>query len=64
MTIQVNAIQAVTNIERALRANLTLMLTSGPGIGKSSLFKQTADNFGLELIDMRLSQCDPTDINA
>lgn len=64
MNVQVNAVSAMPNIERALRANLTLMLTSGPGIGKSSLFKQTADNFGLDLIDMRLSQCDPTDVNG
>ena len=35
-----------------------------PGIGKSDLVHAVADHFGLKLIDFRLSQCDPTDLNG
>lgn len=47
-----------------LKAGLVPMITSDPGVGKSSIAKQIADKNSLELIDIRLSQCDPTDLNG
>ena len=38
------------------------MLHGSPGIGKSQIVHQIAQQYGLELIDLRLSQCDPTDL--
>jgi len=38
------------------------MLHGSPGIGKSSIVKSIAEQFNLKVIDLRLSQCDPTDL--
>lgn len=46
------------------KANLTPLVTSSPGIGKSSIYKQIADMYKLKLIDIRLSQADPSDLNG
>ena len=62
MSIQVNVEEAKDLIIRALKANLVPMLTGSPGIGKSDLVRSIADQFNLELIDLRLAQCDPTDL--
>ena len=40
------------------------MVTSSPGVGKSSIAKQIARTHNLKLIDIRLSMCDPTDLNG
>jgi hypothetical protein len=45
-----------------MRAGLVPMLHGSPAMGKSSIVKQIAEDFNLELIDLRLSQCDPTDL--
>lgn len=45
-----------------LKAKLMPMLHGSPGIGKSAVVKAIAKQFKLKLIDMRLSQCDPTDL--
>ena len=46
------------------KANLVPMLVGSPGCGKSDMIKQVAEEFNLKLIDVRLSQNDPTDING
>jgi hypothetical protein len=40
------------------------MVTSSPGIGKSSIARVVADTLQLELIDLRLSQCTPEDLQG
>lgn len=50
-------------IELALRANTPLFLTGSTGIGKSQIIKQVAEDFNLEVIDIRLSQVSPYDLN-
>jgi len=62
MAIQVNMIQARENIIRIFKAKLVPFLAGSPGCGKSDLFKDIANEFNLKLIDLRLSQCDPTDL--
>ena len=47
-----------------LNAGRVPFLHGSPGIGKSDLVKAVAKHFDRKLIDLRLSQCDPTDLNA
>lgn len=63
-TLAVNTLQATTLMERALYAQIPAMLKGSPGIGKSAIVKALAKKFNLKLIDVRLSQCEPTDLNG
>lgn len=45
-----------------IKAGIVPMIHGSPGIGKSQIVQQIADAHGLQLIDLRLSQCDPTDL--
>ena len=47
-----------------LKAGLVPMVASSPGMGKSSIIKNIAKKFNLKLIDMRISQHEPVDING
>ena len=47
---------------RALGAGIVPYIQGQPGIGKSQIVKEIAEEKGLELIDLRLSMCDPTDL--
>lgn len=64
MAITVDTRQAPSLMEKVLRAGLVTMLTGSPGTSKSSLVSQLAEKFKLKVIDLRLSQCDPTDLNV
>lgn len=61
--ITVNHVQAKTAILRTLRKRLVPFLHGSPGIGKSDIFRAIAKENGLKFIDIRLAQCDPTDLN-
>lgn len=54
--------QAADLLTTALKAKLVPMLHGSPGCGKSQIVHQIAKDFNLKLIDLRLSQCDPTDL--
>lgn len=54
--------QARSAIVKAIQAHLVPMLHGSPAIGKSSIVRSIAEEFNLKLIDLRLSQCDPTDL--
>jgi hypothetical protein len=60
--MQVKPKQAFSIICKFLMAKLTVMLAGSPGIGKSSIIQDVANQFNLKLIDMRLAQADPTDL--
>jgi hypothetical protein len=62
MTMTVNTVQAKELIIDCLESKLVPMITGSPGGGKSALVSQIAQDFNLKVIDMRLSQCDPTDL--
>ena len=62
--LAVNLKQAGDLVEACLKAKLVPMMTGSPALGKSSLIAQIAAKFNLKLIDLRLAQCDPTDLNA
>lgn len=61
--MQVKVSQAISMITGYIKAKLVPMLEGSPGSGKSQIIHQIANNYGLKVIDLRLSQCDPTDLN-
>lgn len=62
--IQLKVSQAKDVVETTLKANLVPFLKGSPGVGKSAIIKEIADKYNLKVIDLRLSQCDPTDLNG
>ena len=62
--MQVRVSQAISMITAFIRAHLVPMLIGSPGIGKSNIIHQIAAEYKLKVIDLRLSQCDPTDISG
>lgn len=61
---KLNASKLTEYIERCFAADLVPYIHSSPGMGKSSIIKAIAKRNKLKLIDIRLSQCDPSDLNA
>lgn len=51
-------------IKHSIQAGLVPFLKGSPGIGKSDVARQVAKDLNLHLIDVRLAQCDPTDLNG
>ena len=47
-----------------MKARLVPFIQSSPGMGKSSIVKEIASEYGLKLIDCRLSSMEPTDLNG
>ena len=60
--MQVKVSQAISIITGFIKAKLVPMLEGSPGTGKSQIIHQIAKNYQLKVIDLRLSQCDPTDL--
>lgn len=51
-----------TTIVRILKAGLVPYVEGSPGVGKSDIMRSIAKQLNLKVIDLRLSQCDPTDL--
>lgn len=60
--MQVHISQATEMVEAYIKAKIVPMLVGSPGIGKSQIIHQIAKKYNLFVIDLRLSQCDPTDL--
>ena len=60
--MQVKASQATSMLTQFIKAKLVPLLTGSPGIGKSNIYQKIADDYNLKLIDIRLGQCDVTDL--
>ena len=60
--MQVKASQATAMITKYIQAKLVPMLVGSPGCGKSQIVHAIAEQYNLKVIDLRLSQCDPTDL--
>lgn len=60
--IECNFPQAYRHLEKCIQAGLVGMLKGSPGTGKSAVGYALAENYNLQLIDVRLAQCDPTDL--
>lgn len=61
---KVNAAQLRECLAEDLRVNLTPMVVSSPGMGKSDVIRQLAKDFNLKVIDIRTSQREPVDMNG
>lgn len=51
-------------LEICLKAHLVAFIQGSPGCGKSAIVKEIADEYGLKLIDCRLSTMEPTDLQG
>lgn len=60
--LQVSVAKAKELLPTALKSGLVPMLHGSPGLGKSAVVRQIAKQYKLKLIDLRLSQCEPTDL--
>lgn len=60
--MQVKISQAIEMVQGFIKAGIVPMVHGSPGIGKSQIVQQIADEHKLLLVDLRLSQCDPTDL--
>lgn len=54
--------KAAEMVKQILSVNLVPFLQGSPGIGKSAVIKEVAKEAKLKVIDLRLSQCEPTDL--
>ena len=57
-----NFSQMKAAVQTCLTIGLVPMVEGAPGQGKSSMMKEIATEAKLHLIDVRLAQCDPTDL--
>ena len=65
MSLQTVSLKQATEFcFQTLKANLVPYLAGSPGVGKSAVAHQLAKKFNLKLIDIRLSQEDPTVLNG
>lgn len=64
MSFTVSHKQAKNILQVNLKANNVCMLTGSPAMGKSSIIRQLADENNLHLIDLRLTQLQPYDLNG
>lgn len=62
MTLQLKLNEAKTWITESIKQRLVPLLIGSPAVGKSAIVHQIAGEYGLKVIDLRLSQCDPTDL--
>lgn len=60
--MKISITHAKEYIMDVLKAGLVPMLKSSPGLGKSSIAHEIAKDNQLKVIDLRLSQCDPSDL--
>ena len=60
--MEVSLHEAIDLVEIAISAKLVCFIWGSPAIGKSSIVHQIANKHKLKMIDIRLSQCDPTDL--
>lgn len=51
-------------VEEIISVGLVPLLTSSPGMGKSTIIRDLADSYNLKLIDHRLSTSEPTDLTG
>jgi len=60
----VNAVDLRKCLVADLMVDLVPMVTSSPALGKSDIIRSIAKQFNLKLIDIRVSQCEPVDMQG
>ena len=63
-TRQIGPKQAITGLKHCIALKRPVMIWGAPGIGKSDIVKQIGDEQDREVIDVRLSLWEPTDIKG
>jgi len=61
---EVNAVELQEALVKDLTVGLTPMVASSPGMGKSDIIRYVAKKFQLKVIDLRVSQCEPVDMQG
>ena len=61
---EVNADELKEALIRDFKIGLTPMVASSPGMGKSDIIRDIARLFRLKVIDFRVSQCEPVDMQG
>ena len=61
---EVNADQLKEALIRDFKIGLTPMVASSPGMGKSDIIRNIAEKFKLKVVDFRVSQCEPVDMQG
>ena len=61
---QINPKTLISEIKSNLRAGLNTMIWGGPGIGKSDIPAQVAEELGIGLLDFRANLFDPVDVRG
>lgn len=59
-----NIVKIKESIKRCIDKKLVPFIQGSPGLGKSAIVREIADDMNLDIIDLRLSQCDITDLNG
>jgi len=62
--LEVNAAELRQCLIEDLKVGLTPMVASSPGMGKSDIIRSIAAEYKWELIDIRVSQCEPVDMQG
>lgn len=62
--MKINITDAKKHIISVMKAGLVPNLLGSPGLGKSDIIREIAEEYNLEPIDFRLAQADPTDLNG
>jgi len=62
--MQVRTSEAKEMLIDCIKVGLVPFLQGSPGIGKSDIVRTIASEFNLKVVDLRLSQCDPTDLSG
>lgn len=64
MQYTISPSQAYTEVLHCISRGVAPLIVSSPGLGKSSIIQRVAKDYRLKLIDLRLSQCTPEDLNG
>lgn len=64
MDLGITSKQLREELKANFAVNLVPYVTASPGVGKSAVAHQLAEDAGLEIIDLRLSQCTPEDLQG
>lgn len=57
-----NSVELIKMLKICLKSNVVPFIQGSPGIGKSDIVRSIANKANLQVIDVRLSQCDPSDL--
>ena len=60
--MELNVTEIKPAIVNCLKNKLVPLISGQPGVGKSDVIREVAEEFNLKVIDLRLAQCEPSDL--